>query len=569
MSINIYKTDLGLFSIIFDDEIYNNLKTNYGRNSSSAVEIPMYDANGVTTYGNKLISMIPFGDLYSTVVINTDTYKPTAYLRLTEFMPNTVLKKVNIPVTTGSDYQLDYYTFSTNKNKANRTWMQAYKTTGNFRMENKLVPDMSSPSTVLDFISHGGAYDFPYGYFTAVEGDVSKYIRMGIAVSNSDGTEFMSLSIRPFEDGVVTAYIFSYTFHPPYLNEFHDFFGDISPMYVDSDPFANGAGESSTTGGGTGDFDGTSDSIEIPGLPTLSAVDAGFITLFAPTIEQLSNLSSYMWSDAFDVATFKKIFADPMQAILGLSIVPVSVPAGGERVVTVGNISTGISMSTATSQYVEVDCGTINVNEYWGAYLDYDPFTKAEIYLPYVGIHPLSVDDIMGKPVHVVYHVDILSGACCAYVKCGNSVLYSFIGQCASSIPITGNDWTNVINGVLNIAGSVGSMVATGGATAPMAIGTIASTAVNSLKQSVEKSGSMGGTGGMLGVQTPYIILTRPRQAVPSGQNTFMGYPSFITTKLADLSGYTEVDKIHLENIDATDGELNEIETLLKNGVIF
>ena len=568
MGVNVYKTDLGLFSVIFDDEVYNNLKTNYGSSDSGSVEIPMYDANGITAYGNKLISMIPFGDLYSTVVINSETYKPTAYLRLTEFMPNSVLKKVNIPVDK-TTYQMDYYTFSTNKNKAIRTWMQANRSIADFRMENKLVPNMSSPSTVLDFISNGGAYDFPYGYFTATEGDVSKYIRIGIAVANSDGTEFMSLSIRPFEDGAVNAYIFSYTYYPQYLNEFHDFFVDISPMYVDSDPFASGAGSSSTTGGGTGDFDLSSDAVDIPGLPTLSAVNAGFITLFNPTVKQLSDLASYMWSDLFDVATFKKIFADPMQAILGLSIVPVSVPNGGERIVTVGNISTEISMTTASSQYVEVDCGTINVNEYWGAYLDYAPFTKAEIYLPYIGIHPLSVDDIMGKPVHVVYHVDILSGACCAYVKCGDSILYSFLGQCASSIPVTGNDWTNVINGVLNIAGSVGSMIATGGASAPTEISVIASTAVNSLKPSVEKSGAMGGTGGMLGVQTPYIILTRPRQAVPSSQNVFTGYPSFITTKLADLSGYTEVYKIHLENIGATEDELNEIESLLKSGVIF
>lgn len=567
MSVNVYKTDLGLFSVIFDTEVLSNIRKNWSGSYSSPSSVNMYDANGVTTEGSKLISIIPFKDLYSTVVINTPEYEPLPYLRLTEFMPLAVLNKVNIPVSdSGETY---YQTLSTDITKAIRTFMKAYGTIADFRFTNALVPDMSDPGTVYNFISHGGAYDFPYGYFTATSGAVSESIHIGIAISNSDGTDLTTISIRLYKDGVVKAFIYSYNTVPKYLSQFYDFFGNLAPSYIDSDPFASGEGGASTTGGGTGDFDGTSDSIDIPGLPTLSAVDTGFITLFTPTIEQLSNLSSYMWSDAFDVATFKKIFADPMQAILGLSIVPVSVPAGGERDVKVGNISTGISITTASSQYVEVDCGTINVNEYWGAYLDYDPFTKAEIYLPYIGIHPLSVDDIMGKPVHVVYHVDILSGACCAYVKCGNSVLYSFLGQCASSIPITGNDWTNVINGVLNIAGSVGSMVATGGATAPMAIGTIASTAVNSLKQSVEKSGSMGGTGGMLGVQTPYIILTRPRQAVPSGQNTFMGYPSFITTKLADLSGYTEVDKVHLENIDATDGELNEIETLLKNGVIF
>ena len=276
-----------------------------------------------------------------------------------------------------------------------------------------------------------------------------------------------------------------------------------------------------------------------------------------------------MWGDLFDLSTWKKIFSDPMDAILGLSIVPVAVPNGGGKVVTVGNISTEITMNVAAAQYVEVDCGTLNVNEYWGAYLDYDPYTKAEIYLPYVGIHPLSVDDIMNKPVHVKYHVDILSGACCAYVKCGSSVLYSFVGQCSGSIPITGNDWTNVVNGALSIAASIGTMVATGGAAAPMAATAIASTAVNSMKPTVEKSGSMGGMGGMLGVQTPYLILTRPRQVLPANQNMFSGYPSFITEQLGSIHGYTEIESIHLDGVPATEQELSEIETLLKGGVIF
>lgn len=334
-----------------------------------------------------------------------------------------------------------------------------------------------------------------------------------------------------------------------------------------NDPYEQGG--ASGTGGGTGTFSGTGDAIAIPSLPTLSAVDAGFITLFNPSIEQLKSLSSYMWSGLFDIDGWRKIFADPMNAILGLSIVPVNVPTGGGREVKVGNISTGVTMTVAASQYVSVDCGTIDVKEFWGAYLDYDPYTKAEIYLPYIGTHALAVDDIMGKSVHVVYHVDVLSGACCAYVQCGGTVLYTFIGQCSSSIPITGDNWTNVINGAISIAGSIGSMVATGGASAPMAIGNIASTAVNTMKPSVEKSGAMGGTGGMMGVQTPYLILTRPRQALPASQNTFTGYPSFITEKLSTLSGYTEVFKIHLENIPATEQELSEIETLLKSGVIF
>lgn len=331
------------------------------------------------------------------------------------------------------------------------------------------------------------------------------------------------------------------------------------------DPYQPG-GESDT-GGGTGSFDDTSVSITIPSLPTLSAVDSGFISLYNPDINQLKTLATYMWTGGFDITTFRKIFADPMDCILGLSIVPVAVPDGGIVPVTVGNNATGVNMTRAGAQYVSVDCGSLTINEFWGAYLDYSPYTKVDIYLPYIGIHQLNTDDIMGKTIHVVYHVDILSGACTAYIECDGTVLYQFIGQCSSSIPITGKDWTNVINGVLGVAGAIGSMVATGGASAPMASSVLAASAVNALKPNVEKSGSMSGTGGMMAVQVPYIIVTRPIQALPAGQNAMGGYPSYITRSLGSLSGYTEVSDIHLTGIPCTQQELDEIERLLGEGV--
>lgn len=358
----------------------------------------------------------------------------------------------------------------------------------------------------------------------------------------------------------------------------------VPPVPTDEDdPY--GPGGTSGPGGGTGTFDGTSDPIDIPGLPTLSAVDTGFITLFNPTIGQLKNLASYMWSDLFSLDTFKKMFADPMDAILGLSIVPVAVPSAGGRQVVVGNIPTGVHMNVASTQYVSVDCGTLNVEEFWGAYLDYDPYTKCSIFLPYIGVHPIKTDDVMGKAVHVVYHVDILSGSCVAFVKCGDSVLYEFIGQLASSIPVTGDNFTNVINGVLNIAGSIGTMVATGGFSAPASVakagyagayqagnmmksGASMAQDVMAMKPEIEHSGSLSGTGGMLGNQTPYMILERPRQALPTGFNSYAGYPSHMTAQLGSLSGYTEVEHIHLENIPCTMKEADEIMAFLQNGVI-
>ena len=361
-----------------------------------------------------------------------------------------------------------------------------------------------------------------------------------------------------------------------YESTFTDFYEGIET--ASSDPY-DPAG-TSDTGGGTGDLDGTSDTIDIPSLPALSAVDTGFISLFNPTLSQLNALASYMWSSLFDVATFKKLVNDPMSCILGLSIVPVNVPSGSAREITVGNIVTTVSMNVATSQYVSVDCGTLNVNEYWGAYLDYAPHTKVSIYLPYCGTHDLDIDDVMGKAVHVVYHVDILTGGCVAFVKCGSSVLYSFTGTCATQVPISNNDFSNTIKSLVDIGVAVGGTLATGGMTAPLTAGTVGgalgqgaemfagSTINGGMKPNVQKSGSMGSSIGLLGIQKPYLMLTRPRQCVPKYQNEFTGYPAYITRTLSDVSGYTEIYNIHLDGISATESELNEIDSLLKSGVI-
>ena len=234
-------------------------------------------------------------------------------------------------------------------------------------------------------------------------------------------------------------------------------------------------------------------------------------------------------------------------------------------------------MDKVSRQWLEVDCGSITIDETWGAYLDYDPFTKLEIYLPFCGTHPLRIDDFMPGTISLKYVIDLLTGTCVATIKSTkgtdhddvlDSVIYSFQGNCATQIPITAQQFADSVRSSISLAASIGTMVATGGSAVP---GMLASTVDNvmGIKPGIERSGAVGSSGSLLGVRTPYLILTRPRQARPKLQNTYTGYPSFITEKLGDLVGYTELQEIHLENMTATDTEISEITALLKGGVIF
>lgn len=315
--------------------------------------------------------------------------------------------------------------------------------------------------------------------------------------------------------------------------------------------------------------------VDYPDLPDKDASDLGFITIYNPTKSQLKALSAFLWSGAFDLNSYKKLFSDPMQSIIGLALVPVQPNSTGSKNVIFGTIDSGVSMTTC-GQYKKVDCGTVRLKKKSGSFLDSSAYTKISIYLPYIGIRPLSADDLMGGSIGVRYNVDVLTGACAAFVKhSSKGVLYAYNGSCITNIPITSQNFSGAIqNAVSAVASAAGVLVgaATGAAplTAMSAMGLLnsaANTALNS-KPTIQRSGNLGGSAGILSVQKPFIIIERPDYSLAGNIKHYTGYTSNFTASLGSCSGFTLVEYVHLNGIHATSQELGEIESLLKEGVM-
>lgn len=333
------------------------------------------------------------------------------------------------------------------------------------------------------------------------------------------------------------------------------------------DPYQEGEGSGE---GGTDGEDDEEDNVDFTDPPSTSIGATGLLTIFCPNLYQLQSLGNYMWS-TFDLDNWRKIIANPMDAILGLHTLPIPALITGTKAVKVAGIDTTIDMSYTTVRYIRRSMGTCEIPKKWGAYLDYNPYTKISIFLPFIGFKELDADDIMGKTIALQYMIDILTGACVAELKCGDTVLYTWSGNCANEVPISGSDWRGAIASAIGIAATVaGTALVTGGATAPMAASMVASVGANSmnLKPTINRSGAISGSAGYMGQKRPYIIRSIPNLVIPADQNKFIGYPSFVTTSLGSLTGYNEIASIHLEGIPATGNELAEIETLLKGGVI-
>ena len=345
----------------------------------------------------------------------------------------------------------------------------------------------------------------------------------------------------------------------------------------DSDNPYSADGTSGPGGGGGkyGDIDDI-EATDIPELPSINAASLGLITLYNPSVGVVNSLASYLWSGMFDPASFKKLFADPMGCLIGLSVVPAIPSIQGSKNIMFGNSDTGISCDYLSSNYCNVDCGSVSVDEFVGSFLDYEPYCKLNLFLPYVGFVPLSADDIVGGSINVQYNVDVLSGHCVAFVKHSvKGVMYSYSGNCITNIPITSQSFTGALQsyytGLAGIAGSALGALGSGGAGLVQTGAEIARTAANTvfdMHPTFQRSGSMGGAAAIMGVQTPFIVIQRPRFSVPNRVQKYVGQTSNITMNLSDCSGFTMCDYVHLDGISATSEEIMEMESMLKQGVI-
>lgn len=302
-------------------------------------------------------------------------------------------------------------------------------------------------------------------------------------------------------------------------------------------------------------------------LPTGSA--SALFKIYNPSQSELNSFGEWLWSSNF-VDQLLKVFNNPMESLIGLHKVYASPVIGGTSNIKVGYLDSGVSSNFVSNQYTKIDCGTVNIQEYFGNVFDYAPYTAIELYLPCIGFVQLDVANVMRSSINITYTVDVLTGACLAEVnvKRDNSggVLYSYSGNCASQYPLSSGSYMGILSSVIGVAGSIVGTVASGGSLAPLALG--ATSGLLNAKTRVQHSGSLSGNSGVMGGKIPYLIITRPQTNMAENFEHYQGLPSNVYSKLSSCSGFVKVKNVNVQNINAESAELDEIKTLLLDGVI-
>ena len=298
--------------------------------------------------------------------------------------------------------------------------------------------------------------------------------------------------------------------------------------------------------------------------------------VYNPTSATLRAFGSWLWSNGNIVTQFLKIMSNPMDAILGLHKVYVTPNRSGTATIVCGNLDSEVSSITVGNQYVEIDCGSVWITEYFGNVFDYSPYTDISVYLPFIGIVNVATNDVMRGEMSIKYTVDVYTGACIAEISINRDgvggVLYQFNGNAAVEYPITAMSYNNAIMGALGIANGVLGAIPSIAMGNPIGVaGSFASSMIHATmgqRENVQRSGSFSGNAGAMGAKKPYVIITRPIPETAEDFESWEGQCANATVEIGDCSGFIKCRYFEAEFGGAYKSELDELYNLMQGGVI-
>ena len=321
----------------------------------------------------------------------------------------------------------------------------------------------------------------------------------------------------------------------------------------------------------------------LPGdFPSIVPVSgSGLIHVYNPTPQEMISFGNWLWVTYSD-ASIQKIWNNPFDGVISAHELYATPSNDGRDNIRSGFLVCPTSAALVRQRYTTIDCGSMVVPEYYGNYLDYAPYSKAHVYLPFIGIVELDVDDIVGHGVNITYHIDSYNGSCIAQITVAKTdyqnTVYQFSGNCSVEIPLAGGSQAAIkaglisaaATGISSIVGGLASMfsgnIAGGIGGIAYGIGGAVSQAV-SQKSSVQHSGTFGASYGAMGIKKPYFIIHRPIQKIVVNYNEDYGFPAHKRVRIGNCKGFLRVREVHAVSSTATDEEKARIEELLKDGV--
>lgn len=313
-----------------------------------------------------------------------------------------------------------------------------------------------------------------------------------------------------------------------------------------------------------------------PGLTTTGI----FNRTFALTGENVNSLADYLWNA--DESIFNEIVkglalmgGNPIDGMIDLRLYPFDVVSKssttGASTIVVGRTDTKINGVKISDYNAILDLGGCTFFPYFGNFLDYEPFTSASLYIPYVGIVPISTGDFMGQTISCKMVVDITTGSCTAIVFANNIPIIYKNGNIGVEIPMTGSNSAEYASRVMGGLTSGAADIALGAASKSVGqvvsgVGSIVDSALSVNNTMYNTAGSSSPACGLWQPQNCYFIIQRPVPIVPDNYGHTIGYACNYQSAISECSGYTQTYNVDVSTINAPESEKNAIAEILNSG---
>lgn len=292
---------------------------------------------------------------------------------------------------------------------------------------------------------------------------------------------------------------------------------------------------------------------------------------YAMTAGRLRSLGSFLWGGNF-VDIIKQINNSPMENIISIKAFPFTM-SGTDEEIYIGNCASGVQGSLLPANYNPVyEVGEITIEGLYNSFLDYSPYTKATLYLPFAGALEIDLSNCIGKKLKVEYAPDIITGIASANVYIDGVLTYVRSVQMGVDIPLSATNAGQVAGAIgANLATTaimVGATVASEGALAPMLAG-VAGAGLSAMtsKVTVQTTGSGSPACWASMPRTCYLVYDRPNYQELAMFNHTFGRVCNLSRQIGTLHGYTVISNIDLSNIAiATDAEAEELKQILASG---
>ena len=215
-------------------------------------------------------------------------------------------------------------------------------------------------------------------------------------------------------------------------------------------------------------------------------------------------------------------------------------------------------------------------------FADVEPYRRATLYLPYIGMVDVPMQYIGGNGVQIEYNVDPRTGACQAMVYALDAndqivaMIKSLTGQIGIQIPINNSNAVQKSQADMMAAIKMAIGAATSFANPAAGIAQIAGAVSTAAMNPLTMSGQMPNSDLAIRARSsPYILIDSQVDETPSGYGHYVGYPSGKVHTLGSMADATlgprlvKVQEIYWTGSGtATQPEMEEIFSLLKAGVL-